>query len=55
MFIPHWLIGIAIFAVVGGFLFFAFRQGQNVKPDKNKDPDDWIKQTGGGPPPTFGS
>jgi len=50
MIIPHWLIGLAIFAVVGSFIVFAFHQGQKVKPDKNKRHDDWVGQTGGGPP-----
>jgi hypothetical protein len=31
--IPHWLIGLAIFAGVGSFIVFTFRQGQQVKPD----------------------
>jgi hypothetical protein len=44
---PHWLIGLVIFVVIGGFIGFAFRQGEKVKPDRNKDPDDWVRQTGG--------
>jgi hypothetical protein len=48
MAIPHWLIGVAIFAVIGSFIVFAFRQGQKVKPDRNKDHNDWSRQTGGG-------
>jgi hypothetical protein len=55
MAVPHWLIGPAIFAIIGAFVAFAFRQGQRVKPDKNKDPEDWVRQTGGGPPPSFGA
>jgi hypothetical protein len=50
MVIPHWLIGLAIFAAVGAFIGFAFRQGQQVKPDRNKDHNDWSRQTGGGGP-----
>jgi hypothetical protein len=52
MIIPHWLIGIAIFAAIGGFIAFTFRQGQQVKPDKNKAPDEWKRYRG--PPPSFG-
>jgi hypothetical protein len=48
MAIPHWLISLAIFAGLGAFIAFAFRQGQRVKPDRNKDPDDWTRLTGGG-------
>jgi hypothetical protein len=55
MAIPHWLIGAALLAVIGGFIAFAFRQGQQVKPDKNKDPDSWKRDAGGGLPPSFGS
>jgi hypothetical protein len=50
MVIPHWMIGVAIFAALGTFIVFAFRQGQSVKPDRNKDPNDWTRQTGGGGP-----
>jgi hypothetical protein len=46
--IPHWLISLGIFALLGAFIAFAFRQGQKVKPDRNKDPDDWTRLTGGG-------
>lgn len=53
MAVPHWLIGLAILLVVGAFVAFAFRQGQKVKPDRNKDPDDWSRITGGGGPPSF--
>ena len=45
MVIPHWMIGVAIFAALGTFIVFAFRQGQSVKPDRNKDPNDWTRQT----------
>jgi hypothetical protein len=48
MAIPHWLTSLAIFAVTAAFIAFAFRQGQKVKPDRNKDPDDWTRFTGGG-------
>src|SRR5580700_4850295 len=48
MAIPHWLISLGIFAGLGAFIGFAFRQGQRVKPDRNKDPDDWTRLTGGG-------
>jgi hypothetical protein len=50
MAIPHWLISLVIFALLGSFLVFAFRQGQGVKPDQNKKHDDWVGPTGGGPP-----
>jgi hypothetical protein len=36
--IPHWIIALAIFAIAGVFIAFAFRQGEKVKPDRNKDP-----------------
>jgi hypothetical protein len=49
MLIPHWAIGFAIFAGLTAFIGFAFRQGMQVKPDRNKNPDDW-SHTGGGPP-----
>jgi hypothetical protein len=45
--IPHWLIGLAIFVVFGGFIVVAFRQAERVKPDRNKNHDDWTRQTGG--------
>ncbi len=48
MVIPHWLIAIVIFAVLGGFIVFAMRQGQKVKPDRDKGPDDLTGYTGGG-------
>jgi hypothetical protein len=48
MAIPHWLISLGIFALLGAFIAFAFRQGLKVKPDRNKDPDDWSRITGGG-------
>jgi hypothetical protein len=51
MTIPHWVIGLAIFALLGSFLVFAFRQGQQVKPDQNKNHDDWTRH--GGPPSSF--
>jgi hypothetical protein len=41
MLIPHWAIGLAIFAGLAAFIGFAFRQGLQVKPDRNKDPNDW--------------
>jgi hypothetical protein len=50
MAIPHWLVGLAIFAGIGSLIAFAFRQGEKVKPDRNKDHDDWTRQTGGGGP-----
>jgi hypothetical protein len=53
MVIPHWLIGLAIFAVIGSFIVFAFRQGQKVKPDPDKRQDEWMRHTGGGAPPSF--
>jgi hypothetical protein len=48
MLIPHWAIGLAIFAGLAAFIGFAFRQGLQVKPDRNKDPNDW-SQYGGSP------
>jgi hypothetical protein len=48
MSIPHWLIGLATFVGLGGFIVFAFRQGQQVKPDPNKKQNDWMRQTQGG-------
>jgi hypothetical protein len=50
MMIPHWLAGLVIFASVAVFIGFAFRQGMRVKPDRNKDPDEWTRSAGGGPP-----
>jgi hypothetical protein len=32
MFLPHWLLGLGIFAALGAFIVFAFRQGSAVKP-----------------------
>jgi hypothetical protein len=55
MLIPHWLIGLALLGIIGGFIAFAFRQGQQVKPDKDKDPDEWTRSAGGGFPPSSGS
>jgi hypothetical protein len=52
MAVPHWLIRLTIFLAAGAFIVFAFRQGQQIKPDRNKRADDW--QTGGNsgvPPP----
>lgn len=39
--IPHWLIGLAIFGGLAAFVGFAFGQGLKVKPDRNKNPDEW--------------
>ncbi len=47
--IPHWLIGIAIFGGLAAFVGFAFDEGVKVKPDRNKDPDEWSRY--GGTPP----
>jgi hypothetical protein len=47
MVVPHWLISLGIFALLGAFIAFAFRQGQKVKPDRNKDPDEWTRYGGG--------
>ena len=44
MVIPHWLISLGIFAVLGAFIAFAFRQGQKVKPDRDKDLDEWTRR-----------
>ena len=41
MLIPHCLIGLAIFAGLAAFIGFTFRQGMRVKPDRDKDPDEW--------------
>jgi hypothetical protein len=46
--IRHSVIGLAIFAGLAAFIGFAFRQRLWVKPDRNKDPDEWAKY--GGPP-----
>jgi len=48
MAIPHWLISLAIFAVLSAIIAFAFCQGQKVKPDRDKDPDEWKRNAGGG-------
>jgi hypothetical protein len=57
--IPHWLIGVGIFGGLAAFIGFAFRQGLKVKPDRNKDPDEWaryggVPSDGGAPPPDGG-
>ncbi len=44
--IPHRLIGLAIFGVLAAFVGFAFGQGLKVKPDRNKDPDEWSRYGG---------
>jgi hypothetical protein len=48
MVIPHWLIGLAMLVVICAFIAFAFRQGQKVKPDRDKDPNEWTRSAGGG-------
>jgi len=53
MLIPHWLIGVAIFAGLAAFIGFTFRQGMRVKPDRDKDPDEWTRSAGGGPPSDY--
>jgi hypothetical protein len=50
MLIPHWLMGAAIFGGLAAFIGFAFRQGLKVKPGRSKDPGEWTRSTGGGPP-----
>jgi hypothetical protein len=58
MLIPHWLIGVAIFAGLAAFIAFAFGQGPKVRPDRNKDPDEWSRYGGApsdGSPPSDGS
>jgi len=35
---------------LAAFIGFAFRQGLKVKPDRSKDPDEWTRSAGGGPP-----
>ena len=53
--IPDWLIGLAIFGDRAAFIGFAFGRGLKVKPDRNKDPDEWSRYGGppsdGSPPP----
>jgi hypothetical protein len=46
--ISHRIIAVALFALIAAFAAFAFRQGFKVKPDRNKNPDDWTRLTGGG-------
>ena len=48
MAIPNWLISLAIFVVLGAFFVFAFWQVEKVKPDRDKDPDEWTRSAGGG-------
>ena len=50
MAIPHWLIGLVVFAALAAFISFTFRQGLKVKPDQDKDHDEWTRSAGGGPP-----
>jgi hypothetical protein len=53
MTIPAWLVPLAAFVLIGGFIAFAFRQGLRVKPDRN--PDNWPPDaTGGSWPPDGG-
>jgi hypothetical protein len=41
---PHLLIGLAIFAGLASFIAFAFRQGQQVKPDADtKQGSHWVQ------------
>jgi hypothetical protein len=47
MAIPHWLISLGIFAAVGAFIAFAFRQGQKVKPE-DRDHMGGLPPGGGG-------
>jgi hypothetical protein len=54
MLIPHWVIGLAIFLGLAAVIGYAFRQGMRVKPDRNKDHDDWSRTTGGGDGGHFG-
>jgi hypothetical protein len=37
MAIPHWLIGLSIFAALGGFVVFAFRKGMSVSREDRDD------------------
>jgi hypothetical protein len=46
--ISHWLIPLEMFVLLGAFIAFAFRQGEKVRPDRDKDPDDLTGYTGGG-------
>ena len=48
MVVPHWLISLGIFALLGAFIAFTFRQGLKVKPDRDKDHDEWTRNAGGG-------
>ena len=47
-----------LFGDLAAFIGFAFRQGLKVKPDRNKDPDEWARYGGvpsdGGAPPSDG-
>jgi hypothetical protein len=54
MLIPHWVIGIAIIVGLAAIIGFALRQGMRVKPDRNKDHEDWSRITGGGDGGDFG-
>jgi hypothetical protein len=39
---------------VAAFIGFAFHQGMRVKPDRNKDPDEWTRSNHGADPPSDG-
>jgi hypothetical protein len=41
---------LAIFAGLAAFIGFTFRQGMRVKPDRDKNHDEWTGSAGGGPP-----
>jgi hypothetical protein len=47
MTLMQWL-GVACVVSIVGFVFFAFRQGIQVKPDKDRKIEDWPKITQGG-------
>lgn len=47
MAIPHWLIALGIFALLGAFIVFAFRQGQKVTPE-DRDHMGGLPPGGGG-------
>jgi hypothetical protein len=54
MLIPHWVIGLAILVGLAALVSYVFRQGMRVKPDRNKDYDDWSRTTRGGDGGHFG-
>ena len=45
--IGDWVFGVPALLVLVGAIIFAFRQGEKVRPDQTKNPDDWKRDTGG--------